>query len=83
MVTRKVDEIDKVSMDFVAWIAECRGQGIDWLDDDDRAGIAATLDSDEPGVVRLNRLLDIIENRVDEKAVAQWLRDREDVTPSR
>lgn len=71
-----MDEIQRTTLDFVAWIVERRGD-VPFLDADDQAEVRAALDSDAPGRERLSRIVAVIDAKVDKKDVSRWARERE------
>ena len=72
-----IDDVDRLMLDFVAWVVESRGRGVTWLDDTQRAAIDAALDMDAPGADRLRALLDVIEEMVDKRAVREFMAARQ------
>lgn len=71
-----MDEISRITMDFIAWVVEQRGD-VPFLGPDEQAEVRAALDSDAPGRERLSRIVDIIDANVDKKDVSRWARERE------
>ena len=66
----------RTALALVEHVATTRGVGVDWLDDDDRAAIAAAMDSDAPGPDRLRGLLDVIEAKITPGIVSAFIRER-------
>lgn len=70
-----MDEIGRITMDFVQWVVEQRGN-VPFLDAAAQAELREALDSDADGIDKATRVIGIIDANVDKKDVSRWARER-------